>query len=62
MSFLDQLNAWLADPNRWSWTDKAGVPYRTLEHLRFSLLALAIAAGMVSTAAIARARSWPAAR
>jgi len=30
MSFLDQLNAWLADPNRWSWTDKAGVPYRTL--------------------------------
>ena len=23
MSFLDQLNAWLADPNRWSWTDKA---------------------------------------
>jgi osmoprotectant transport system permease protein len=52
MSFLDQLNAWLADPNRWSWTDKAGVPYRTLEHLRFSLLALVIAAVLTIPAAL----------
>jgi osmoprotectant transport system permease protein len=44
MNFFDQLSAWLGDANRWSWTDSAGVPYRTLEHLRFSLLALAVAA------------------
>ncbi|MFD9965099.1 ABC transporter permease [Amycolatopsis sp. NPDC058986] len=44
MTILDQLNHWLAEPDRWSWTVRAGIPYRTLEHLRFSLLALAIAA------------------
>jgi osmoprotectant transport system permease protein len=44
MSILDQTVAWLGEPNRWSWTDPAGIPYRTLQHLGFSLLSLAIAA------------------
>ncbi|HKN53591.1 MAG TPA: ABC transporter permease [Amycolatopsis sp.] len=43
MSILDQLGAWLSAPNRWSWTDPQGVPYRTVEHLRFSVLALLVA-------------------
>ena len=35
---------WLGEPNRWSWTDPAGIPYRTVEHLSFSALSLVIAA------------------
>ncbi|WP_026360435.1 ABC transporter permease [Amycolatopsis nigrescens] len=44
MSIIDQTGDWLAEPNRWSWTDPAGIPYRTMEHLGFSVLALVIAA------------------
>jgi osmoprotectant transport system permease protein len=44
MSIIDQTMAWLGDPNRWSWTDPAGIPYRTIEHLQFSVLSLAIGA------------------
>jgi osmoprotectant transport system permease protein len=44
MSIVDQTIQWLGEPNRWSWTDPAGIPYRTLEHLGFSLLSLAVAA------------------
>ncbi|TVT59085.1 ABC transporter permease subunit [Amycolatopsis rhizosphaerae] len=38
-----QAWAWLGQPNRWSWTDPAGIPYRTLEHLGFSALGLLVA-------------------
>ncbi|WP_191245493.1 ABC transporter permease [Amycolatopsis deserti] len=41
---FEQALDWLGQPNRWSWTDPAGVPYRTLEHLGFSALSLVIAA------------------
>ncbi|MEC3975379.1 ABC transporter permease [Amycolatopsis sp. H20-H5] len=44
MSIFDQAGDWFAEPNRWSWTDHAGIPYRTVEHLTFSLLSLAVAA------------------
>jgi osmoprotectant transport system permease protein len=44
MSIIDQTMAWLGEPNRWSWTDPAGIPYRTIEHLQFSVLSLAIGA------------------
>ncbi|WP_020662982.1 ABC transporter permease [Amycolatopsis benzoatilytica] len=43
MSFFAQLSQWLADPNRWSWTDPAGIPFRTVQHLWFSALSLVIA-------------------
>lgn len=44
MSIVSEAWAWLGEPNRWSWTDPAGIPYRTVEHLEFSALALAVAA------------------
>lgn len=44
MNVWAQTWEWLTRPNRWSWTDPAGIPYRTLEHLGFSVLALALAA------------------
>lgn len=44
MSVWDQTRDWLTQPNRWSWSDPAGIPYRTLEHLGFSALSLAVAA------------------
>ncbi|WP_033291046.1 ABC transporter permease [Amycolatopsis jejuensis] len=44
MSFFAQLSQWLADPNRWSWSDPAGIPYRTVQHLWFSALSLVVAA------------------
>jgi osmoprotectant transport system permease protein len=44
MNVWAQTWEWLAQPNRWSWTDQAGIPYRTLEHLGFSALSLAVAA------------------
>jgi len=44
MSIIDQTVSWLIEPNRWSWTDPTGIPYRTLEHLGFSLLSLALGA------------------
>lgn len=44
MNVFDQLAAWLGQPGRWSFTDSAGIPYRTVEHLSFSLLSLAVAA------------------
>ncbi|QWF79935.1 ABC transporter permease [Amycolatopsis sp. CA-230715] len=43
MSIIDETVRWLSEPNRWSWTDPAGIPYRTVEHLEFSLLSLAVA-------------------
>jgi osmoprotectant transport system permease protein len=43
-NILAEAWQWLAEPNRWSWTDPAGVPYRTLEHLGFSALSLVVAA------------------
>ncbi|HVW43498.1 MAG TPA: ABC transporter permease subunit [Amycolatopsis sp.] len=44
MSIFSEALAWLGEPNRWSWTDPAGIPYRTVEHLEFSALGLAVAA------------------
>ncbi|QFU94236.1 ABC transporter permease [Amycolatopsis sp. YIM 10] len=44
MNVFDQLAAWLGQPDRWSFTDPSGIPYRTVEHLTFSLLSLAVAA------------------
>lgn len=41
---LDDTLTWLSAPNRWSFTDPAGIPYRTLEHLEFSALSLVVAA------------------
>lgn len=41
---LDETWAWLSAAHRWSFTDPAGIPYRTLEHLEFSVLSLAVAA------------------
>ncbi|TVT25713.1 ABC transporter permease [Amycolatopsis acidiphila] len=37
---------WLGQPNRWSWSDPAGIPYRTVEHLSFSALSLVVAAAL----------------
>jgi osmoprotectant transport system permease protein len=44
MSIIDQTVEWLAEPDRWSWTDPAGIPYRTVQHMEFSVLSLAVAA------------------
>jgi osmoprotectant transport system permease protein len=44
MSIIDQTVKWLTEPDRWSWTDPAGIPYRTVQHMEFSLLSLAVAA------------------
>jgi osmoprotectant transport system permease protein len=44
MGIFEQALDWLGQPGRWSWTDPAGIPYRTVEHLSFSLLSLAVAA------------------
>lgn len=44
MNIWDQTRQWLSLPGRWSWSDPAGIPYRTLEHLGFSALSLAMAA------------------
>jgi osmoprotectant transport system permease protein len=52
MSIIDQTVAWLGEPNRWSWTDPAGIPYRTIEHLQFSVLSLAIGALLTIPAAL----------
>jgi osmoprotectant transport system permease protein len=44
MNIWDQAWQWLNQPDRWSWTDPAGIPYRTVEHLSFSALSLVVAA------------------
>jgi osmoprotectant transport system permease protein len=44
VTIIDQTVQWLTEPDRWSWTDPAGIPYRTVQHLEFSLLSLAVAA------------------
>nr|WP_235022387.1 ABC transporter permease subunit [Amycolatopsis alkalitolerans] len=44
MNIFTEAWQWLGQPNRWSWTDPAGIPYRTVEHLSFSALSLAVAA------------------
>lgn len=38
--------SWLGEPNRWSWSGPAGIPYRTVEHLSFSALSLVVAAAL----------------
>jgi osmoprotectant transport system permease protein len=45
-SIIDQAGDWLGAPNRWSWSDPAGIPYRTVEHLTFSVLSLVVAAAV----------------
>jgi osmoprotectant transport system permease protein len=44
VSIIDQAIDWFGQPNRWSWTDSDGIPFRTVQHLEFSLAALAVAA------------------
>jgi osmoprotectant transport system permease protein len=44
VNIWSQAWEWLNQPDRWSWTDPAGIPYRTLQHLGFSALALVVAA------------------
>lgn len=44
MSVIDQAVDWFGQPNRWSWTNPDGIPFRTVQHLEFSLLSLAVAA------------------
>ncbi|GAA3553045.1 ABC transporter permease subunit [Amycolatopsis ultiminotia] len=43
MNVFTQLGQWLAEANRWSWSDPAGIPYRILQHLGFSALSLVLA-------------------
>jgi osmoprotectant transport system permease protein len=52
MNVFTQLGQWLSDPNRWSWTDPAGIPYRTVEHLWFSVLSLLVAAVLTIPVAV----------
>ncbi|SDZ47342.1 osmoprotectant transport system permease protein [Amycolatopsis xylanica] len=52
MNIIDETVKWLGEPNRWSWTDKAGIPYRTVEHLELSVLSLLLAALLAIPAAL----------
>jgi osmoprotectant transport system permease protein len=44
VNVLNDVLAWLTDPAQWSGTD--GIPFRTLQHLGYSLVAMAIAAAI----------------
>lgn len=56
-NILSEAWDWLGQPNRWSWTDPAGIPYRTVEHLSFSALSLVIAAALTIPPALWLAHS-----
>ncbi|MTV26862.1 ABC transporter permease [Nitriliruptoraceae bacterium ZYF776] len=43
MDLLQELVTWFGADGRWSWTDGGGVPYRTVQHLWVSGVAVAIA-------------------
>ena len=43
MNVWEQTWAWFGEPDRWSWTNSTGIPYRTLQHLGFSALSLVVA-------------------
>jgi osmoprotectant transport system permease protein len=43
MDLLADVVAWFGQPDRWSFTDGRGVPFRTLQHLLVSVVATAIA-------------------
>ncbi|GAA4664770.1 ABC transporter permease subunit [Amycolatopsis dongchuanensis] len=57
MSIFSEAWDWLGQPNRWSWTDPAGIPYRTVEHLSFSALSLVVAAALTVPPALWLAHS-----
>jgi osmoprotectant transport system permease protein len=40
---LGDLLAWFAGPERWSFTSSRGVPYRTLEHVLFTVVSMGLA-------------------
>ncbi|MBY5162824.1 ABC transporter permease [Salsipaludibacter albus] len=44
LELLDMVQAFLAEPNRWSFTEPAGIPYRLVEHLWTTAVAMVIAA------------------
>jgi osmoprotectant transport system permease protein len=44
VNVINDVLAWLTDPAQWSGTD--GIPFRTLQHLGYSLVATAIAAAV----------------
>jgi osmoprotectant transport system permease protein len=44
LNVINDVLAWLTDPAQWSGTD--GIPFRTLQHLGYSLVATAIAAAI----------------
>jgi len=44
VNVINDVLAWLTDPAQWSGTD--GIPFRTLQHLGYSLVATAIAAAI----------------
>ncbi|MFA9428625.1 ABC transporter permease [Egicoccus sp. AB-alg2] len=46
MELFGDTAAWLAEPVRWSLTDPAGVPFRTMQHLWVSLVAILLAVGL----------------
>jgi osmoprotectant transport system permease protein len=46
MELLTDLAAWFGAPDRWSWTAGPGVPFRTLQHLWVSLVAVVLAIGI----------------
>jgi osmoprotectant transport system permease protein len=43
MELLSEVIAWFGQPDRWSFTEGRGVPFRTLQHLWVSVVATAIA-------------------
>ncbi len=43
MELIAELAAWFSEPERWSFTESSGVPFRTVQHLWVSLVAMAIA-------------------
>jgi osmoprotectant transport system permease protein len=43
MELLADVLAWFAEPDRWSFTEPRGVPFRTIQHLWVSLVATALA-------------------
>jgi osmoprotectant transport system permease protein len=46
MELLADVVAWFGQPDRWSFTDSRGVPFRTLQHVWVSLVATVLAIGI----------------
>ncbi len=55
MELLTDVLAWLSQPDRWSFTDPRGVPYRTIEHLWVSVVATVLAVAIAVPPALSLA-------